>query len=175
LLLENFIFLLWIVIIHVACIGAAVTVIATGVSIIEQERNKIYILRESRINTIAQWEFYIDSILNRDHKNCVEQIRMKPVVLYNLCDVLTSCDLLRSTQNVSIREQVIVFLQIIGQNQRFYFISGIYYKSVETIHRYFRIVLKAVLKLYKNLIKDSGDTVLAEIMNNPRFYHYLKV
>jgi hypothetical protein len=37
---------------------------------------------------------------------------MKLVVLYNLCDVLTSRDLLQSTQNVSIREQVIVFLQI---------------------------------------------------------------
>ena len=44
---------------------------------------------------------------------------MKTVVLYNLCDVLTSHDLLRSTQIVSIREQVIVFLQIIGRNQDF--------------------------------------------------------
>jgi hypothetical protein len=113
--------------------------------------------------------------LNRGDRRCVEQIRMKPVVLYRLCDVLTSRDLLRSTQNVSIREQVIVFLQIVGQNQRFRFISGIYYRSVETIHRYFRIVLKAVLKLYKHLIKDPGDTVPAEIMNNQRFYPYFKV
>ena len=37
-------------IIHAACMGAAVTVIATGITIIEQERNRIYILRESRIN-----------------------------------------------------------------------------------------------------------------------------
>jgi len=146
-------------IIHAACMRAAVTMIATGVSIIEQERNRIYIPREPRINTIAQREFYIDNILNRGDKHCVEQIRMKPVVLYRLCDVLTSRDLLLSTQNVSIREQVIVFLQIVGQNQRFHFISGIYYRSVETIHRYFRIVLKAVLKLYKHLIKDLDDTV----------------
>ena len=104
---------------------AAVTVIATRVTIIEQEINRIYIPRESRINAIAQREFYINSILNWGDKHCVEQIRMKPVVLYNLCDVLTSRDLLRSTQNVSIREQVIVFLQIIGQNQKFCFISGI--------------------------------------------------
>jgi len=41
-------------IIHAACIGAAVTMIATGVAIIEQERNRIYILREPRINAIAQ-------------------------------------------------------------------------------------------------------------------------
>jgi len=41
-------------IIHAACIGAAVTMIATGVAIIEQERNRIYISREPRINAIAQ-------------------------------------------------------------------------------------------------------------------------
>jgi hypothetical protein len=154
---------------------AAVTVIATGVAIIEQERNKNYIPREQCINAIAQRKFYIDSILNRGDIYCIEQIRMKPIVLYNLCDVLASCNLLRSTQNVSIRGQVIVFLQIVGQNQRFYFISGIYYRSVETIHHYFKIVLKAVLKLYKHLIKDPGDTVPAKIMNNRRFYPYFKV
>jgi hypothetical protein len=162
-------------IIHAACMRVAVTVIATGVAIIEQERNRNYIPREPRINAIAQREFYMDSILNRGDRHCVEQICMKPIVLYKLCDVLTSHDLLRSTQNVSIREQVIVFSQIVGQNQRFCFISGIYYRSVETIHRYFRIVLKAVLKLYKHLIKDPGDTVPAEIMNNQRFYPYFKI
>jgi hypothetical protein len=93
--------------------------------------------------------------LNRGDRHCVKQISMKPVVLYRLCDVLTSHDLLRSTQNVSIREQIIVFLQIVGQNQRFRFINGIYYRSVETINRYFRIVLKSALKLYKHLIKDT--------------------
>ncbi|KAG5245299.1 nuclease HARBI [Salix suchowensis] len=99
---------------------------------------------------------------------------MKPIVLHRLCDLLTSRNLLRATQNVSIREQVIVFLQIIGHNQRFRVVSGRYYRSVETIHRYFRIVLKAILKLYKHLIKDPKDTVPAEIMNNTRFYPYFK-
>jgi hypothetical protein len=84
-------------IIHAACIRTTVTVIAIWVAIIKQERNRIYIPREPRINTIAQREFYIDNILNRGDRHCVEQIRMKPVVLYRLCDVLTSRDLLRST------------------------------------------------------------------------------
>ena len=97
-------------IINAACMGAAITVIATGVAIIEQEKHRIYIPREPRINAIAQREFYIDSILNRGDRHCVKQIRMTPVVLYRLCDVLTSRNLLRSTQNVSIREQVIMFL-----------------------------------------------------------------
>ena len=97
-------------IIHAASIKATVTVIAVGVTIIEQEINRIYILKELRINAITQREFYIDSILNQGDRHYVEQIHMKPVVLYKLCDVLTSHDLLRSTQNVSIKEQVIVFL-----------------------------------------------------------------
>jgi hypothetical protein len=42
--------------------------------------------------------------LNIGDRHRVEQIRMKPIVLFNLCDVLTSRNLLRSTQNVSIRE-----------------------------------------------------------------------
>jgi hypothetical protein len=97
-------------IIHAACMRVAITVIATEVAIIEQERNRNYIPREPRINAIAQREFSMDNILNRGDRHCIEQIHLKPVVLYNLCDILTSHDLLRSTQNVSIREQVIVFL-----------------------------------------------------------------
>jgi hypothetical protein len=41
-------------IIHAACMGVVVTVIAAGVAIIERERNIIYIPREPRINAIAQ-------------------------------------------------------------------------------------------------------------------------
>jgi hypothetical protein len=162
-------------IINAVCMGAAVAVIAAMECYKEEEINRIYIPREPRINAIAQREFYIDSILNRGDRHCVEQIRMKPIVLHRLCDLLTSRNLLRATQNVSIREQVIVFLQIVGHNQRFRVVSGRYYRSVETIHRYFRIVLKAILKLYKHLIKDPEDTVPAEIMNNTRFYPYFKV
>ena len=76
-------------IIHEACIKATVTVIAVGVTITEQEINRIYIPRELSINVITQREFYIDSILNQGDRYYVEQIHMQPIVLYNLCNVLT--------------------------------------------------------------------------------------
>jgi len=82
---------------------------------------------------------------------------------------------LQSTQKISIREQIIIFLQIIGQNPRFHFISGLYYRYVETMHCYFRIVLKTILKLYKHLIKDLEDMVPAKIINNQRLNPYFKV
>ena len=58
---------------------------------------------------------------------------------------------------MSIRERVLIFLQIIGYNVRFRFIGGRLYRSSETMHRYFRIVLKAVLKLYKHVVKQPEN------------------
>jgi len=91
-------------IIHAAYMRTTVIVIATKITIIKRERNIIYIPKEQHINAISQKKFYIDSILNRGDRHCVEQIHMKLVVFYNLYDILISHDLLQSTQNVSIRE-----------------------------------------------------------------------
>ncbi|KAK5824564.1 hypothetical protein PVK06_019344 [Gossypium arboreum] len=49
-----------------------------------------------------------------------------------------------------------------------------YYRSIETVHRYFRVVLRAVLKLYKLVIKLPDESTPSEIRNNPRFYSYFK-
>ncbi|GAV63825.1 LOW QUALITY PROTEIN: DDE_4 domain-containing protein, partial [Cephalotus follicularis] len=49
-----------------------------------------------------------------------------------------------------------------------------FHRSSETCHRYFRIVLKAVLKLYKYVVKSPDDSTPPEIMNSRRFYPYFK-
>ncbi|XP_052886996.1 uncharacterized protein LOC128295457 [Gossypium arboreum] len=49
-----------------------------------------------------------------------------------------------------------------------------YYRSTETIHRYFRVVLRAVLKLYKLVVRLPDESTPSEIRNNPRFYPYFK-
>ena len=76
---------------------------------------------------------------------------------------------------MSIREQGLIFLQIIGYNVRFRFIGGRLYRLSETMHRYFRIVLKAVLKLYKHVVKQPKNETPFHIRNNTRFYPYFKV
>ncbi|KAK5846972.1 hypothetical protein PVK06_003273 [Gossypium arboreum] len=49
-----------------------------------------------------------------------------------------------------------------------------YYRSTETIHRYFRVVLRAILKLYKLVIRLPDESTPSEIRNNPMFYPYFK-
>ncbi|KAK5812661.1 hypothetical protein PVK06_028098 [Gossypium arboreum] len=101
-------------------------------------------------------------------------IRMRPVAFFNLCDILSRNNLLQSTKSVNIKEQVVIFLHIIGHNVRFRLIGSRYYRSNETIHRYFRVVLRAVLKLYKLVIRLPDESTPSEIRNNPRFYPYFK-
>ncbi|KAG8486493.1 hypothetical protein CXB51_019874 [Gossypium anomalum] len=49
-----------------------------------------------------------------------------------------------------------------------------YYRSTETVHRYFRIVLRAILKLYKLVIRSPDESTPSEIRNNRRFFPYFK-
>ncbi|XVE52166.1 hypothetical protein DITRI_Ditri02bG0100600 [Diplodiscus trichospermus] len=97
---------------------------------------------------------------------------MKLSTFNSLCELLTINGLLQPSKNMSVREQVIIFLQIIGHNARFRFVAGKFHRSVETVHRYFRVVLKSILKLYKHLVGDPESSTPPEILNNPRFYLY---
>ncbi|GMJ08497.1 hypothetical protein like AT5G41980 [Hibiscus trionum] len=99
---------------------------------------------------------------------------MRPIAFFNLCDILTRNNLLQSTRAVSVREQVIIFLHIIGHNLRFKVIGSRYYRSTETIHRYFKIMLRAISKLYKLVIRLPDESTPPKIRNNPRFYPYFK-
>lgn len=69
------------------------------------------------------------------------------------CKIFAEKNLLQETIHISITEQVLIFLQIIGFNMRFRTMGGRLYRSNETIHQYFRAVLWAILSLYKYVVK----------------------
>ncbi|CDP19744.1 unnamed protein product [Coffea canephora] len=71
---------------------------------------------------------------------------------------------------MSVREQLLMFLQIVGYNLRFRVVGGYLYRSTETIHRYFSIVLDAILKLYPDLIQLPNGATPREIRNSRRYY-----
>ena len=68
-----------------------------------------------------------------------------------------------------------IFLHTIGHNARFRVAAGRFHRSVETIHRYFRVVLKGVFCLYKHVVRLSDNETHPDIRNNTRFYPYFKV
>ena len=77
--------------------------------------------------------------------------------------------------NVFVREQVQIFLHIIGHNVRFCVIGSQFHKSTEIVHRYFRVVLRRILKLYRALIRLPSEDTPREIRDSRTFYPYFKV
>ena len=70
---------------------------------------------------------------------------------------------------------MLIYLHIIGHNVRFRVIGCRFHRSIETIHRYFRIVLKGILKLYRALIRFLSEDTPRERRDSRRFYPYFKV
>jgi hypothetical protein len=58
---------------------------------------------------------------------------------------------------------------------RFRVVGGRFYRSIETVHRYFKHVLGAILKLHKHVIKLPDSDTPLEIRKNGKFYPYFKV
>ena len=127
------------------------------------------------MNRDFERESYINSILCSEDRHCINQIRMKPISFFELCKIFSENNLVRETINMSIKEQVVIFLHTIGHNVRFRVTSGRFRRSVETIHRYFRVVLKGVFCLCKHVVRLPDNETHPDIRNNRRFYPYFKV
>ncbi|KAG8486322.1 hypothetical protein CXB51_019667 [Gossypium anomalum] len=154
-----------------AIVGVVASVLAFGALWIKILKIRKKITSHPRVKLDYERENYINSILYRGDQHCIE---IRPIAFFNLCDILSRNNLLQSTKSVNIREQVVIFLHIIGHNVRFRVIGSRYYRSTETIHRYFRVVLRAILKLYKVVIRLPDESTPSEIRNNARFYPYFK-
>ncbi|KAH1064040.1 hypothetical protein J1N35_029027 [Gossypium stocksii] len=159
---------------HHAIVGVVASALAFGALWIKKLKTRKEITSHPHVNQDNERENYINSILYSGDQHCIDVIMMRPIAFFNLCDILSRNNLLQSTKSVNIREQVVIFLYIIGHNVRFRVIGSRYYRSTETIDRYFRVVLRAVLKLYKLVIRLLDESTPSEIRNNPRFYPYFK-
>ena len=118
---------------------------------------------------------YINSILHGSERHCVSQIGMKPIAFHQLCDILTQGEHIWLIVNMSVREQVLIFLHIIGHNVRFRGIGSRFHRSTEIVHRYFTVILRGILKLYRALIRLPSKDTLREIRDSRKFYLYFKV
>ena len=105
----------------------------------------------------------------------MNQLRIKPIDLHHLCHILTEGEHVSPTIHMSVTEQVFIFLHIIGHNVRFRVMGSRIYRSTETVYRYFKVVLRGVLKLYRVLIRLRSKDTPPEITNSRRFYPYFKL
>ncbi|KMT02348.1 hypothetical protein BVRB_9g205730 [Beta vulgaris subsp. vulgaris] len=75
---------------------------------------------------------------------------------------------------MSVKEQVLLFLYVLGHNVRFRDVGGRFFRSSWTIHCYFHIVLQAILRLYPYVVKPPATDLQPEILNNSRFFPWFE-
>ena len=147
-----------------------------GVALLRKlRRRRRRLPRVPYVNHAAKRKEYINSVLHGTETHCVNQHRMKPIAFHHLCHILTKGEHVRSTIHMSVTEQLFIFLHIIGHNVRFHVMGSRIYRSTETVYRYFKVVLRGVLKLYRALIRLRNEDTPPEITNSRRLYPYFKV
>ncbi|XP_040365609.1 uncharacterized protein LOC112169087 isoform X5 [Rosa chinensis] len=104
-----------------------------------------------------------------------EMFRMDKNVFHKLCDILRQRGMLRDTAGVMIEEQLGIFLNIIGHNERNRVIQERFHHSGETISRHLNNVLKAVKSFSREFLQTPSPSTPPEILGNNRFYPYFQV
>ncbi|XP_018809321.1 uncharacterized protein LOC108982383 isoform X2 [Juglans regia] len=117
---------------------------------------------------------FMSEVLNGHDDGCCEMFRMNKHVFHKLCDILRQRGMLRDTSGVMIEEQLAIFLNIIGHNERNRVIQERFQHSGETISRHFNNVLKAIKSLSREFLQPPPLTTPPEILGNNRFYPYFK-
>ncbi|KAK9167730.1 hypothetical protein Scep_002921 [Stephania cephalantha] len=117
---------------------------------------------------------FMDEILSGDEERCREMLRMDKKVFFKLCDILRKKDLLHDTSGVKIEEQVAIFLNIIGHNERNRVIQERFQHSGETISRHFNNALKAIKSLSREILQPPDPATPSEVLTSSRFYPYFK-
>ena len=100
--------------------------------------------------TDHRWVF---EILNGHPIRSYQMFRMKKLVFLELCDILETKYNLKKTQNVSIYEQVGLFLYMLSQSGFIHNCEERFQHSRETISIHFHSVLEAVCMFANDIIK----------------------
>lgn len=118
---------------------------------------------------------FLSELLSADNDLCREMLRMDKHVFHKLCNILRERGMLRDTSGVMIEEQLAIFLNIVGHNERNRVIQERYQHSGETISRHFNNVLKAIKSLSREFLQLPPVSTPLQILESNRFYPYFEV
>ncbi|XP_050208076.1 uncharacterized protein LOC126657432 isoform X2 [Mercurialis annua] len=132
------------------------------------------ISRQPRCSSSPCGSGFMTEVLDGHDDLCREMFRMDKCVFHKLCNTLRQRGMLRDTAGVMIEEQLAIFLNVIGHNERNRVIQERFQHSGETISRHFNNVLKAIKSLSREFLHSAPLTTPAEVLCSSRFYPYFK-
>ena len=96
--------------------------------------NRSFVRFETRL-------IYLDSIIGSSDTECVNELKMDRRTFGLLCELLRTDGRLKNDGLVNVEEQVCMFLHILAHHVKNRTIRGRFFRSGETVSRYFNCVL----------------------------------
>ncbi|KAF3772067.1 putative nuclease [Nymphaea thermarum] len=107
-------------------------------------------------------------------EKCLDLLRMDRNSFITLCNILKEKNLVEDGREISIEEQVAIFLLTVGHNERNRACQNTFQHSGQTISKYVNLILRALCQLGREYISRPNDDIPSKIRFNPRFYPYFK-
>lgn len=98
---------------------------------------------------------YINDLLNRSPSVPYDYLRMNKTKFLALCEVILAEGIVKTDQ-VTIEEQVGMFLHIVGHASNMRSVSYNFQRSLDTVHRTFNDVLWSIVEMRNDYIKLPG-------------------
>ncbi|XLR51047.1 hypothetical protein S83_001719 [Arachis hypogaea] len=112
-----------------------------------------------RVNTLPLRRYALDNIIGEGgDRNCIWELRMSLNAFANLCELLQIQGGLDEDGHLGIGEQVATFLIILAHHTKNHSVQVRFYRSGETISRYFHKVLCSVLRV-QSILFAKADPV----------------
>ncbi|QHO00909.1 uncharacterized protein DS421_13g410380 [Arachis hypogaea] len=124
---------------------ATILVLILAFFYLKNRRRRHLLIRNREINTNLLRRNVLSRIIGGGDRNCIWELRMSVDALGRLCELLKVQGGLSDECHVNIPEQVIIFLIILAHHKKNRTLQVRFYRSGETISKYFNKVLSSVL------------------------------
>ena len=112
---------------------------------------------------------YLRRVMEYSDTNCLNMFRMDRELFFNLSGMLRTRGLLQDSDQVTVEEQLGIFLYTIGHNVRNRIVAMNFLRSGETVSRYFQRELR-----WEYICGPTNHTH-EKISGDPRFCNYFQV
>ncbi|XP_012839839.1 PREDICTED: putative nuclease HARBI1 [Erythranthe guttata] len=105
-------------------------------------------IRYNRVSRVPDQVRKLSRIIDINDISCINNLRMSRDAFGRLCHILENTGDLHCNRNISISEQVAMFLHILAHHTKNRIVGHEYERSGRTVSKYFNNVLNAVIKLH---------------------------
>ncbi|KAF3785476.1 hypothetical protein EJ110_NYTH27770, partial [Nymphaea thermarum] len=118
---------------------------------------------------------FIDNIINGHPRNYLGLLRLDHNSFITLCNILKERNLVEDGWQITIEEQVAMFLLTVGHNEHNCACQNTFQLSGQTISNYVTLVLRALCQLGKEYIGQPNNDTPYKTRLNPHSCPYFKV